>query len=89
MSALPGLAVNLPGRQELCQQQDYSGKKPLGRIVEKRILPVISTVTIRADDGLGEDLGVLLRLGPRRQIVWVGHRLIHVCIYQRQEIEPI
>lgn len=53
------------------------------------IITVLGGVTVRADDGLGKDFGVLLRPGPRRQIGRICSRQIHVVIHQRQKIEAV
>lgn len=52
-------------------------------------ITILGGVTVRADDGLGKDLGVLLRLGPRRQVGRICSRQIHVVIHQRQEVEAV
>ena len=85
----PKLPINFLGRQVLSQQEDHRCEQTLGGVVEKCVLAVAAAVPVRADDGLGEDLGVLFRLGPCRKVVGMLHRLIHVGVRQRQKIEPV
>ena len=89
VAALLHSAVDFFWGQEFRQQEDHGGEESCGGIVEKGVLAVAAAVPVRADDGLGEDLGVLLRLCPRRQIIRVLHRLIHVGVCQSQKVEPV
>ena len=87
MTSLPQFTVDLFGRQELRQQQDHGGQESLGGVVEEGVLP--EAVPLGIDDGLGQDFGVLFRLGPGRQVIRVGRRLIHIGVGQGQKIEPV
>ena len=53
------------------------------------VLPAIGAVSIGADDRLGEDLGILFRLGFCGNIFRLFHRNIHVLIDQCEEIVSI
>ena len=48
--------------QELRQEQNYRCQESFCRIIEVGVLTTISTVTLRIDDGLGEDLRVLFSI---------------------------
>ena len=64
--------------------------RPLSGIVEKGILPILGAVTAAGvDEGLGEDLGVFLRLGLCRQIIGVDLIDIHVLVDQVQQVVAV
>ena len=75
--------------QILRQQQDHSGEQALGRVIEKGVLTVLGCIPIRVDDGLGEDLGVLLCLGTGRQILLILTTDVHIVVDERQQIVSV
>ena len=78
------------GGAELRHQQDGGGEQALGGVVEELVLPEVLAVHPRRDDGLGDDLGVPLRLGLVEQecvrVLPVG---VHVLVHQVQQVEPV
>ena len=89
MTPLPDRSFDLLRRQKLRQQKDHRGQEALGGVIKKRVLPAIGTVSIRTDDRLGEDLGILLRLGFCGNIFRIFHRDIHVLIDQGEEVVTV
>ena len=81
-------AVALLRRQVLRQQQNHCRQQTFRRIVK---IGVLASVRILpgVDDGLGENLGVLLRLGPAGQIVFLHFRFVHVAVDEGQQIVPV
>ena len=86
---MPLFRLSVLWRHEFRQQQHNGRQQSLGAVIEVGVITVLGGVTIRTDDGLGKDLGVLLRLGPCRQIGRICSRNIHVVIHQRQEVEAV
>ena len=87
MTPLPQLPVDPFGRQILCQQQDYGGEHALRRVV--KILILCKVLPIRVDDGLGQDFGVLLRLGPGGQVGGLLPAYVHVVVDQGEQVIAI
>ena len=83
------LGVVFIGRQELGQHQDDRGEKPFRRIVEESVLAAVAVIAVRIDDGLGQDFGVFLGLGPGREIVRVTPGNVHIPVDQRQQIVSV
>lgn len=77
------------GRQELGQHQDDRGEKPFRRIVEESVLAAVAVIAVWIDDGLGQDFGVFLGLGPGRKIVRVITGNVHIPVDQRQQIVTV
>ena len=46
-------------------------------------------VSLRADDGLGEDLGVLLRLCAGSEVVRLFSGDVHIAVDERQQIVSV
>ena len=84
----PLLRVLLIRRQKLRKQQDRGGQQALRRIVEEGVLPVVG-VPLWADDGLGEDLGVLLRLCAGSEVVRLFSGNVHIAVDERQQIVAV
>ena len=80
MPPLPQRSVDLPGRQVLRQQQGDGGEHAFRCIV--KILVLTEVLPLRVDDGLGQDLGILLRLGPGGQISRISPACVHVMVDQ-------
>ena len=87
MAAL--LWVVFIGRQELGQHQDDRGEKPFRCIVEESVLAAVAVIAVRVDDGLGQDFGVFLGLGPGCKIVRVTPGNVHIPVDQRQQIVTV
>ena len=84
------LPLIFPGRRQvLRQQEDDGGEEALRRVIEEGVLSVVGSVPLWIHDSLGEDLGVLFRLGPRRQIGFILAADIHVVVDERQEIVSV
>ena len=77
------------GRQELGQHQDDRGEKPFRRIVEESVLTAVAVIAVRVDNGLGQDFGVFLGLGPGCKIVRVTPGNVHIPVDQRQQIVAV
>ena len=77
------------GRQELREKQDDRRHESLGCVVKEGVLSVLRCVPVRADDGLGEDLGILLRLGSCSKIFRMLPADVHVVVDERQQVEPV
>ena len=75
-------------RQVLCQQQDHGGEETLSSIVKKLVLSIIP-LAILVHDGLGQDLGVFLRLGPGGQIFRFRPAHVHVVVDESQQVVPV
>ena len=86
---MPFFRLSVLWRHEFRQQQHNGRQQSLGTVIEVGVITVLGGVTVRADDGLGKDLGIFFRLGPRRQIGRICSRQIHVVIHQRQKIEAV
>jgi len=86
---MPFFRLSVLWRHEFRQQQHNGRQQSLGAVIEVGVITVLGGVTVRADNGLGKDLGVFFRPGPRRQIGRICSRQIHVVIHQRQEVEAI
>ena len=86
---MPLFRLSVLWRHEFRQQQHNGRQQSLGAVIEVGVITVLGGVTVRADDGLGKDLGVLLRPGPRRQVGRICSRNIHVVIHQRQKVEAV
>ena len=84
----PLLRVLLIRRQKLRKQQDRGGQQALRRIVEEGVLPVVG-VPLRADDGLGEDLGVLFGFGAGSEIIRLFSGDVHIAVDERQQIVAV
>ena len=78
---MPLLRLPILWRGELRQQEHNGSQEPLGAVIEEGILAVLGSVAVRVDDGLGKDLGIFFRLGPRRQVGRICSRQIHVVIH--------
>ena len=52
-------------------------------------MPSVAVITVRVDDGLGQNLGVLFRLGPCSQIAWLPSGNVHVSVDQGQQVVAI
>ena len=76
-------------RQVLRQQKDDSGKQALRRVIKKCVLPVVGCVPLRVDNGLGQDLGVLLRLGAGGQVLLILTADIHVVVDEGQQVVAV
>ena len=87
MPPFPQLPVDPFGWQVLCQQQDHGGEHALRRVV--KILILRKVLLIRVDDGLGEDFGVLLRLGSGGQISRISPACVHVVIDESEQVIAI
>ncbi len=74
---------------ELRHQKDGGCEQALGGVVEELVLPEVLPVHPGGDDGLGDDLGVPLRLGFEQKRFRVGLEGVHVLAHQVQEVEPI
>ena len=84
---LPQLPVDPFGRQVLRQQQGHGGEHALRRIIKILILREILPVGV--DDGLGQNFGVLLRLGPGRQVGGLPPAHVHVVVDQSEQVVAI
>ena len=82
------LRVLLVRRQKLCKQQDRGRQQALRRIVEEGVLSVVG-VSLRADDGLGEDLGVLFGFGAGGEVVRLFSGDVHIAVDERQQIVAV
>ena len=85
----PLLRVLMGGGQVLRQQQDHSGEQALGSPVKVGVLAPVRGASLRVHDGLGQDLGVFLRLGPGRQVVRVLSCLVHVAVDEGEQVVPV
>ena len=74
-------------RQKFCQQEHHGSQQALRRIVKVGVLPVVS-IAVRRYDGLGQYLGVFLRLGAGSKAAG-GLRRIHVVVNERHEVVAI
>ncbi len=74
---------------KLRQQKHDGSQKPLGAVIEESVLAVLGSVTVRVDDGFGEDLGVFFCSCPGTKVVRMLARDVHVMIHQRQKIETV
>ena len=87
---VPGFCIpRVLGRQILCQQKHNRCQQSLGRVVKECVLPVVGSVSLRVDDGLGKDFGVLFRLGSCGEIARVLPAYVHVVVDERQEVVPV
>ena len=86
---MPLFRLSVLWRHEFRQQQHNGRQQSLGAVIEVGVITILGGVTVRADNRFGEDLGVLLRPGPRRQVGRICSRQIHVVIHQRQEVEAV
>ena len=86
VALLDRLAFRILGGQVFRHQQEHGGKQALGRVVEVGVLPVLGAVPGGIDQGLGEDLGILLRLGLGRQIFGVSLVDVHILVDQVEQI---
>ena len=77
-----GHDVPLGRGTELRHQQDGGGEQALGSVVEELILPEVLPVHPGGDDGLGDDLGVALRLGLEQKCFRVSLEGVHVLAHQ-------
>ena len=84
-----GHDVPLGRGTELRHQQDGGREQALGGVIEELVLPEVLPVHPGGDDGLGDDLGVALRLGLVEQYVRVGLEGVHVLAHQVQKVEPV
>ena len=50
---------------------------------------MVTAIPLRADDGLGKDLGVLFRLCLGRDLPGILPVFIHVAVDQSQQIVPV
>ena len=82
----PGFLVR---GQVLRQQQDHSGEQALGCVIEECVLTVLGGIPIWIDDGLGKDLGILLRLGTGGKVFRILPADIHVVVDERQQIVSV
>ena len=65
------------------KQQNDRREKSLGSIIKERILPAILIVAARIDDGFGKNLRVFFCFRPRRKVVRMLPRNVHVAIDER------
>ena len=84
----PLLRVFLIRRQKLRKQQDRGRQQALRRIVEEGVLPVVR-VSLWADDGLGEDLGVLFGFGAGSEVVRLFSGDVHIAVDEHQQIVAV
>ena len=84
----PLLRVLLVRRQKLRKQQDRGRQQALRRIVEEGVLSVVG-VSLRADDGLGEDLGVLFGFGAGSEVIRLFSGYVHITVDERQQIVAV
>ena len=82
------LRVLLIRRQKLRKQQDRGRQQALRRIVEEGVLPVVR-VSLRADDGLGEDLGVLFGFGAGSEVIRLFSGDVHIAVDERQQVVAV
>jgi len=73
----------------LGKQKNDRREKSFGCIIEERILSAVLLIAARIDDGFGEDLRVFFRLRPRRKVVRMLPRDVHVSVDERQQIAPV
>jgi len=85
----PFLWVVVVGREELRKEKDDRSQQSLGGVIEECVLPVVGAVAGGIDDGLADDLGVLLRLGLGREVVFVGAILVHVLVDQMEKVVAV
>ena len=83
------LRVIISGRQKFRQQQNDRGQQSLGSVIKECILTVVRAIAGGVDNGFGDDLGILLRLGFGSQIVFILSVLIHVFVHQMQQVVSI
>ena len=76
-------------RKELRQHQNHRRQQSLCRIIEVGILSPVGPLPLRVDDGLGQDLGVLFRLGLGCNILWILPIFVHVSVDQGQQVVSI
>ena len=76
-------------RQKLRQHQNDRSEQSLRRIIEKGVLSAIAVIAIRIDNGLGKDLGILLRLGSSRQVLGIFSCNVHIAVDQCQKVITI
>ena len=57
---------------EFRYQENGRAQEPLRRVIEIGILPIVCRIASRHDDGLGDDLGILLRFGLVEQSIRIG-----------------
>ena len=74
------------GRQELGKEQNGCREQSFCRIIEKGVLPIVGGVALGVDNGLGEDLGVLLRLGSGGEVIRLRSGDVHIAVDQSQQI---
>ena len=86
MTAL--LWMLLVRRQKLRQKQNDGGQEPLGRIIEECILSMVG-VSLRADDRLCEDLGILLRFSSGTKIIRLRSGNVHIAVDECQQVVAI
>ena len=84
----PLLRVLLIRRQKLRKQQDRGRQQALRRIVEEGVLSVVG-VSLRADDGFGEDLGVLFGFGAGSEVIRLFSGDVHIAVDERQKIVAV
>ena len=84
---LPQLPVDPLGRQVLRQQQGHGGEYALRRIV--KILILREVLPVGVDDSLGQNFGVLLRLGPGSQVGGLPPAHVHVVVDQGEQVVAI
>ena len=75
-------------RQKLRQKQNDRGQEPLGCIIEKCVLPMVGG-SLRADDRLCEDLGILLRLCSGGKIIRLRSGNVHIAIDECQQVVAV
>ena len=75
--------------QVLRQKQNHSGEQALSGVIEEGVLSVLRGISIRIDDGLSEDLGILLRLGAGGNVFRILPADIHVVIDESQQIVSV
>ena len=59
-------------RTEFRYQEERGAQNPFRRIVKIGVLSIVGRIASRHDDGLGDDLGILLRFGLVEQSIRIG-----------------
>ena len=76
-------------RKELRQHQNHRRQQSLRRIIEVGILSPVGSLPLRVDDGLGQDFGVLFRLGLGCNVLGILPVFVHVSVDQGQQVVSI
>ena len=85
----PFTGILLRGREVLGEQQGHRGQQALGGVIEVGVLSVVGGVAAGIDNGLGQDLDVLLRFGMGGQVCRIFSGQIHVSVDQGQHIVSV